>query len=205
MRFEGQRTYPAAPETLRLLLNDPVALRSIIPGCQTLEATGPNDYRLGLTLRIGQNIETFDGTLTLEQAAPAGDVIFHVVGDVADTAVAVHGRLALDRQPDGETRLTYEADVTPEAPPTISLRLLQTTGRAFVRRCLEHMERQVAIRTRVYTTTTTAPLAAAPDSATQHSAAIWRRLSLVAVLALLVWLLGRGLGRRAGAAGGSAA
>lgn len=207
MRFEGQRTYGAEPETLRLLLNDPVALRSIIPGCQTLEATGPNDYRLLLTLRVGQNIETFDGTLTLDHAAPLGDIVFHAAGSVANTAVTVRGRLMLDWQPGGQTRVTYEADAAAETPAAISSRLLQTTGRAFVRRCLEHLERQVAIRTRIYSTSTERPVAA-PDRNVQHRAEIRRRMSLVAALALLVLLLGRGLSRRArntGAAGGSAA
>ncbi len=204
MRYEGQHTYPAAPETLRLLLNDPVALRSIIPGCQTLEATGPNDYRLRLTLRLGQNIETFDGALTLEQTTPAGDITFHAAGTVANTAVTVRGRLALDESPDGQTRLTYEVDAAADAPPAISPRLLQTTGRAFVRRCLEHLERQIAIRTRVYTTSAAMPLVAASDGVAQQRAAVRRRLSIVAVLVLLALLLGRGLGRRAGCAGAPA-
>ena len=209
MRFEGQRTYPAEPETLRLLLNDPVALRSIIPGCQNLEATGPNDYKLLLTLRIGQNIETFDGKLALEQISPAGELSFHAMGSVANTTVTARGHLALDRQPGGETRVTYEADAAADAPPAISSRLMQTTGRAFVRRCLEHMERQVAIRTRVYTTSAGMPAVAAPDDTAQHRAEMRRRLSVVAVLALLALLLGRGLSRRARdagiTAGGSAA
>lgn len=204
MRFEGQRTYPAEPETLRLLLNDPIALGNIIPGCQDLEATGPNDYRLRLTLRVGQNIETFDGVLMLEQAAPAGDITFRATGTAANTAVTVRGRLAFDRQPGGETLLTYEVDAAAGTLPAISTRLLQTTGRAFVRRCLEQMERQVAIRTRVYTTSAVAQAVAVPDSAAQHPAGVRRRLFVVGVLALLAWLLGRGVGRRA-AAGRSAA
>ena len=204
MRFDGQRTYPAEPETLRLLLNDPVALRNIIPGCQTLEASGPNDYQLCLTLRVGQNIETFDGTLTLDHAAPLGDIVFRAAGTVAHTAVTVSGHLALNWQPGGETLLTYEANAVADTPPAISSRLLQTTGRAFVRRCLEHLERQVAIRTRVYTTTAAIPVAAAPDSPAQHRAEVRRRLSFVALLAVLALLLGRGLGRRSRSTGATA-
>lgn len=209
MRFEGQQSYPAEPETLRQLLNDPVALRNIIPGCQTLEATSPNEYQLRLSLRIGQNIESFDGVLALEHAAPMGDFIFRAAGTAANTAVTVHGRLMLNWQPGGETLLTYEADAAAETPLAISARLRQTTGRAFGRRCLENMAQQVAIRTRVYTTSAVAPVAAAPAGAAQHRAEVRRRLSLVAVLALLALLLGRGLSRRAcgtaAAAKGSAA
>ena len=203
MRFDGQRTYTAEPETLRLLLNDPVALRNIIPGCQTLEASGPNDYQLCLTLRVGQNIETFDGTLTLDHAAPLGDIVFRAAGTVAHTAVTVSGHLALNWQPGGETLLTYEANAVADTPPPISSRLLQTTGRAFVRRCLEHLESQIAIRTRVYTTTAAIPVAA-PDSPAQHRAEVRRRLSFVAVLAVLALLLGRGLGRRSRGTGATA-
>ena len=145
MRFEGQQSYPAEPETLRQLLNDPVALRNIIPGCQTLEATSPNEYQLRLSLRIGQNIETFDGVLALDHASPTGDFTFCAAGTAANTAVTVNGRLMLNRQPGGETLLTYEADAAAETPLAISARLRQTTGRAFVRRCLENMAHQVAI------------------------------------------------------------
>lgn len=201
MRFEGQQTYAAAPETLRLLLNDPVALREIIPGCQNLEATGPNEYQVRLTLRIGQNIETFEGMLKLDQATPTGDITFHVVG-ATSTAVTARGRLAFDQQSDGETRVTYEAEAAADGPPAVSPRLMQTTGRAFVRRCLQNLERQVAIRTRVYTTVTAAPaVVVAPPGAAWQRAEMRRRLSVVAVLALLILLLGRGLGRRARGAG----
>jgi carbon monoxide dehydrogenase subunit G len=207
MKFEGQRTYPAESETLRLLFHDPVALRAMIPGCQSLEATGPNDYQLLLTLRLGQTIETFDGTLTVDESS-AGDINLRAAGMTAGTAVTARGRLALDRLPDGQTSVIYEAEAAADSPSPLSARMLQTTGRAFVRRCLEGLDRQVAIRTRTYTTAPPAPVATAPAVVDRQRAIMWRRLSFVAIVALLALLLGRGISRRAcdtgDAVGGSA-
>jgi hypothetical protein len=75
--------------------------------------------------------------------------------------------------------------------------MAQTTDRAFVRRCLEGLEKQVAICTRVYTTST-APLVVdkTPSFASLHWTAQLRRLAGALFLLLTVMALWRILDQR---------
>ena len=51
-------------------LNDPEVLKTCIPGCDRVEATGDNQYAVGMALKIGPVSAKFSGKITLSDIVP---------------------------------------------------------------------------------------------------------------------------------------
>ena len=51
-------------------LNDPEVLKLCIPGCDRVEATGENQYSIGMALKIGPVSAKFSGKIVLSDIAP---------------------------------------------------------------------------------------------------------------------------------------
>lgn len=66
MDMHGSRTLavdrPAAWEAL----NDPQVLKACIPGCDRIEATGPDQYAIGMAVKVGPVAAKFAGKIRLE-------------------------------------------------------------------------------------------------------------------------------------------
>jgi carbon monoxide dehydrogenase subunit G len=201
MRIEGQRTYATNREVLWSLLNDPLALQRCLPGCQSLEALGPDEYRAEVEIRVGRVVERFSGMLHLEHVVPYTGFSFVAEGQNPDGSMMARGRIALE-DAGGGTTLCYEADVDVAGrPATVPPRMLMTTLRSFARRSLDALDKEIATRTRVYTTRVDAPPPAGPAEAVMPVEEArhllqqrrWLALALAFLTALLLW---RSLTRR---------
>ncbi len=51
-------------------LNDPAVLKTCIPGCDKVEATGENQYAIAMALKIGPVSAKFTGKITLSEIKP---------------------------------------------------------------------------------------------------------------------------------------
>ncbi|MFI5445149.1 carbon monoxide dehydrogenase subunit G [Polaromonas sp. UC242_47] len=51
-------------------LNDPAVLKTCIPGCDKVEASGDNQYAIGMALKIGPVSAKFTGKITLSEINP---------------------------------------------------------------------------------------------------------------------------------------
>jgi len=51
-------------------LNDPEVLKLCIPGCDRMEADGPNQYAIGMAVRIGPVAARFNGKITQTDVLP---------------------------------------------------------------------------------------------------------------------------------------
>jgi carbon monoxide dehydrogenase subunit G len=51
-------------------LNDPAVLKTCIPGCDKVEASGENQYAIGMALKIGPVSAKFSGKITLSEINP---------------------------------------------------------------------------------------------------------------------------------------
>ncbi|MCA9865668.1 MAG: hypothetical protein KC410_04195 [Anaerolineales bacterium] len=199
MNIAGQQTYAAGREVLWALLHDPVVLPHLLPGCQSLVATSTDQYHGAITIRIGQVMETLEGDLLLEPGAPPRSFSFHAEGRNPDGALRCRGRIALQAEGPDATTLTYEAEFeTDGRPAQVSSRMHQTIAQSFARRSLEALQKQVDIRTRVYTTTTDrqpAPSTSLSMPAVERLV-MRRRAVAVVVMALSLLLVRKRLDRR---------
>ncbi len=70
MDMQGSRQLAITQQQAWTALNDPAVLKTCIPGCDKVEATGENQYAIGMALKIGPVSAKFSGKITLTDIMP---------------------------------------------------------------------------------------------------------------------------------------
>ena len=70
MEMQGSRQLAITQQQAWDALNDPAVLKTCIPGCDKVEATGDNQYAIGMALKIGPVSAKFTGKITLSEINP---------------------------------------------------------------------------------------------------------------------------------------
>jgi carbon monoxide dehydrogenase subunit G len=70
MELRGERRLPVPREEAWRALNDPERLRAAIPGCEAIERTGDDAYRVVVVAALGPVRAKFNGNLRLEDVMP---------------------------------------------------------------------------------------------------------------------------------------
>src|SRR5687767_3007799 len=70
MEMQGSRHLSVSQQQAWEALNDPEVLKTCIPGCDKFEATGENQYAIGMTARIGPVSARFTGKIALAEVLP---------------------------------------------------------------------------------------------------------------------------------------
>jgi carbon monoxide dehydrogenase subunit G len=194
MRIEGSQTYPAEPDVIWSLVSQPETIVRILSGCDVFESVGSNQHRFVLSLRIGKVVELMAFTLDVSQVIPFKALSFRADGQSLSGTLKIQGQISLEKQAPDCTELTYAAEIDGDQFKAVSPRMLQTMARAFARRTLEALDKEVAIRTRVYTTTTFRSPQTVTVSPAQRHRALGRAMAII-FLFLVGILIRRGLDR----------
>ncbi|MBB5693548.1 CoxG family protein [Muricoccus pecuniae] len=70
MDMTGSRRIEAPRERVWEALNDPAVLQAAIPGCESVERTGPDSFQAKVAVRIGPMSAKFGGKVTLTNVNP---------------------------------------------------------------------------------------------------------------------------------------
>jgi uncharacterized protein len=70
MDMQGSRQLAITQQQAWDALNDPAVLKTCIPGCDKVEPSGPNQYAIGMALKIGPVSAKFTGKITLSDIHP---------------------------------------------------------------------------------------------------------------------------------------
>jgi uncharacterized protein len=109
MELTGQRVLPVDRATTWKALNDPAILKQAIPGCETIESTGENQYTVTVQTALGPVRAKFRGKLRLEDVVPPESYTIRFEGDGGMAGFAKgHSRVKLT-EIDGKTTLDYTA------------------------------------------------------------------------------------------------
>ncbi len=65
MDMQGSRQLAITQQQAWDALNDPEVLKACIPGCDKVEATGENQYAIGMSVKVGPVAAKFSGKITL--------------------------------------------------------------------------------------------------------------------------------------------
>ena len=108
MEMTGEQLIPASQADTWAALNDPEVLKACIPGCESMERTGSDEYTMQMTARVGPVSAKFKGRMTLSNVKPpvSYSIAFEGQGGVAgfakggaDVSLAAEGHA---------TRLSYK-------------------------------------------------------------------------------------------------
>jgi uncharacterized protein len=108
MEMTGEQLVPASQADTWAALNDPEILKSCIPGCESMERTGSDQYTIQLTARVGPVSAKFKGRMTLSNVKPpeSYSIAFEGQGGVAGFA---KGSADVSLKAEGPaTRLSYK-------------------------------------------------------------------------------------------------
>jgi len=68
--MKGEQLVPAPQRAVWDALNDPAMLKACVPGCESIEPTGENEYQVLMVARVGPVSAKFKGKLTLSDIKP---------------------------------------------------------------------------------------------------------------------------------------
>lgn len=110
MVMTGEQQLAAPREKVWAMLNDPAVLKSCIPGCETLDVIGENEFQAVATNRIGPVKARFKGKVRLTDLDPPNGYKISGEGDGGVAGFAKGGASVQLTEKDGGTLLTYNVE-----------------------------------------------------------------------------------------------
>ena len=108
MEMTNSRVVPAPPAAVWAALNDPAVLQASIPGCESLERTGDNEWRVVLAAKVGPVSAKFTGTMRMIDATPPTGYTLQFAGQGGAAGFANgEAKVTLAPAEGGHTLLTY--------------------------------------------------------------------------------------------------
>jgi len=111
MKLEGSYDVPAPRQTVYDAFLDPARLKDAIPGCEKLEAVGPDEYKATMKVGVGGVKGTFEGKVKLADKKPPESYRMAVEGSGGPGFIRGDTLITLSDAEGGGTRVAYSADV----------------------------------------------------------------------------------------------
>ncbi|MGH3470607.1 MAG: SRPBCC family protein [Nocardioidaceae bacterium] len=110
MKVSGSATLHAGRDEVWAALTNPAVLVRTIPGCQRLEAIGPDAYAMTLTAGVASIKGVYEGQVRLTDQQPPDAFILRAAGSGAPGTVSADVHVTLTAAGAGGTHLAYDAD-----------------------------------------------------------------------------------------------
>jgi len=110
MKIEGSSDIPAPREKVWAAFLDPNILAQALPGCEKLEAIGPNEYKATMKIGVAAIKGTFEGKVRLFDLEPPNRYKMALEGSGGPGFVRGEAGMNLS-DIEGGTRVAYSADV----------------------------------------------------------------------------------------------
>ena len=120
-------------------MQDPEVLARAIPGCESLEKIGENEYRMKMKMALASISGAFEGKVRITDQAPP--VSFRLVVEGAGKIGFVKGDGVLKLAPaDGGTEVTYEGDAQVGGTmAAVGQRLIDGTSKMMIKKFFEKL------------------------------------------------------------------
>jgi carbon monoxide dehydrogenase subunit G len=109
MEMTGEQLIPLAQADVWRGLNDPEILKSCIAGCEAVDKTAENEYRIALTASVGPVKAKFTGKLSLSDLDPPNSYAIAFEGSGGAAGFAKGGAQVKLTTEGSATRLNYSA------------------------------------------------------------------------------------------------
>ncbi|MEP7327695.1 MAG: carbon monoxide dehydrogenase subunit G [Betaproteobacteria bacterium] len=108
MEMTNTRIVPAPPAAVWRALNDPAALKASIPGCESMERTGDDEWHATMAAKIGPVSARFSGTMKMTESNPPNGYTLKFEGQGGAAGFANgEARVTLVPAEGDQTALTY--------------------------------------------------------------------------------------------------
>jgi carbon monoxide dehydrogenase subunit G len=134
LKISGTAQLPFPPARAYDLMRDPVVLAKAMPGCESLEKTADNEYRLKMKMILASLSGSFEGKVKLSDPVPPQSFRMVVEGSGKIGFMKGEGLLRLSDK-DGGTEVAYDGDAQIGGTmASVGQRLIDVTARMLIKR-----------------------------------------------------------------------
>jgi len=203
VKLEGEYIFDGPREDVWELVRDPDVLATALPGTQSLEQVGENEYEGVMNVRIGPVAGVFSGRIVVSDEVPPETCTLTVEGKGKPGFINGTGYVNLIDQGDSTTLMKYDGEMQVGGRlASVGQRLLDTTSKSMIRQGLETLNKALQARIAVktgggeveYKSPSESEFAAAvakdmAGEALSSSRTIWIAVAVVIVIVIVALLL----------------
>ena len=163
MNVDGSAVLHADPERVWAVITDPAVLARTIPGVETLEQVGDDEYKMNVTVGVGAIRGTYAGEVKLSDQQRPTSYVMHASGAGGPGNVRATVTINLEEHAEG-TALTYSADAVVGGPVAgVGQRMISGVAKRMAGQFFKAIDDEL--------TGTVTPIAAAPSAVAAGQAA----------------------------------
>jgi hypothetical protein len=137
VKISGSYSLSLPPEQAYQKLQDPEVLAGAMPGCESLEKIGENEYRMKMKMALASLSGNFDGKVRITEQAPPESFKLMVEGSGKVGFMKGEGVLKFTPK-DAGTEVSYEGDVQIGGTiAAVGQRLIDGTAKMMIKRFFE--------------------------------------------------------------------
>jgi uncharacterized protein len=134
VKISGSYFLPLPPEQAYQRLQDPEVLAGAMPGCESLEKIGDDEYRMKMKMALASLSGNFDGKVRISDQAPPESFKLLVEGSGKVGFMKGEGLLKFTAR-DAGTDVSYEGDVQVGGTiAAVGQRLIDGTAKMMIKR-----------------------------------------------------------------------
>jgi len=139
VKISGTQFLPFPPDEAYRMMQDPEVLARAIPGCEGLEKTGEDEYRMKMKMAMASVSGAFEGKVRITDQNPPTSFRLMVEGSGKIGFVKGDGLLTLSAK-DGATEVTYDGDAQVGGTiAAVGQRLIDMTSKMMIKKFFEKL------------------------------------------------------------------
>ena len=147
MKLEGEYIFDGPREAVWEIVRDPEVLATALPGTQSLEQVGENEYAGKMHVRIGPVSGIFAGKIVVSDEVPPESCTLSVEGRGAPGFASGTGHVQLVEHEGDKTLLNYEGEMQVGGRiASVGQRLIDTASKSMIGQGLESLNNALQAR-----------------------------------------------------------
>jgi carbon monoxide dehydrogenase subunit G len=139
VKISGTHTLALPQERAYQIMQDPEVLARAIPGCESLEKIGPDEYRMKMKMALASLSGAFEGKVRITEQSPPDSFRLVVEGAGKIGFVKGEGLLKL-RAVEGGTEVAYDGDAQVGGTmAAVGQRLIDGTSKMMIKKFFEKL------------------------------------------------------------------
>jgi len=144
MKISGAYALPIPPERAFAVLQDPAVLARCMPGCESLDLIGENQYAMRMKMVLASMSGLFEGKVRIADSNPPSQFRLIVEGSGKVGFMKGEGLLTIALSNPG-SNVQYDGDVQVGGTiAAVGQRLIDTTARMLIKRFFEKLSREAS-------------------------------------------------------------
>jgi carbon monoxide dehydrogenase subunit G len=145
VKISGTYTLPLPQERAYEVMQDPEVLARAIPGCESLEKVGPDEYRMKMKMALASLSGAFEGKVRITEQTPPNSFRLVVEGTGRIGFVKGDGLLKLAPAEAGGTEVAYEGEAQVGGTiAAVGQRLIDGTAKTMIKKFFDKLAAEAA-------------------------------------------------------------